>query len=334
MTAFAPGDPLPRQAFTDHRGRAVDLADAAHAGHPLVIAWTGPGRAGAAAQALAAARAALDGLEALGFVACAGAPAAWAGEVPLLVPRPGLFDALPEGLVLIDRLGNGLALLDAEALPAALAVLAADEARRPPALIAVQAPVLLLERVLDDDLCRRLMDYWAARPKLENQVASAKAANPAHADAKKRRSDVPVEDRALIEALFGAFGRRVVPAVHKAFRVAIQSAEVFRIGCYSAERQGAFARHRDNTTPYTAHRSFAVSVNLNGGYDGGALAFPEYGRMLYAPPPGGAIVFSCALLHEALPVTAGRRFGLFTFLNDRAGAAQESRLRASLEKRA
>jgi len=32
-------------------------------------------------------------------------------------------------------------------------------------------------------------------------------------------------------------------------------------------------------------------------------------------------VFSCSLLHEALLVTSGRRFGLFGFFYDDAGAA-------------
>ena len=47
-----------------------------------------------------------------------------------------------------------------------------------------------------------------------------------------------------------------------------------------------------------------MTLNLNtGGYEGGALWFPEFGRQLYAPEAGGAVVFSCSLLHEALPVT-------------------------------
>lgn len=55
-------------------------------------------------------------------------------------------------------------------------------------------------------------------------------------------------------------------------------------------------------------------------YQGGELRFPEYSRALYAPETGGAVVFSCALLHEALPVTQGRRFGAFTFAYEETGA--------------
>ena len=53
-----------------------------------------------------------------------------------------------------------------------------------------------------------------------------------------------------------------------------------------------------------------------GEYEGGDLRFPEYGIDLYRPPTGGAIVFSCSLLHEVLPVTKGRRFVFLTFLKD------------------
>ena len=33
------------------------------------------------------------------------------------------------------------------------------------------------------------------------------------------------------------------------------------------------------------------------------------------------MVFSCSLLHEALPVTQGRRFGAFTFAYEESGAS-------------
>ena len=59
------------------------------------------------------------------------------------------------------------------------------------------------------------------------------------------------------------------------------------------------------------------------------MRFAEYGRQLYAPGIGGAVIFSCSLLHEALPVTSGRRFALFSFLCDEAGAAAERKLIAA-----
>jgi predicted 2-oxoglutarate/Fe(II)-dependent dioxygenase YbiX len=64
-----------------------------------------------------------------------------------------------------------------------------------------------------------------------------------------------------------------------------------------------------------------VTINLNAGdYEGGDLVFPEYGARTYCAPTGGAIVFSCSLLHQAMPVTKGRRFAFLPFLYDDAGA--------------
>ena len=40
----------------------------------------------------------------------------------------------------------------------------------------------------------------------------------------------------------------------------------------------------------------------------------------YRPPSGGAVVFSCSLLHEATPVTAGTRYCVLPFLYDEAAA--------------
>lgn len=70
-----------------------------------------------------------------------------------------------------------------------------------------------------------------------------------------------------------------------------------------------------------------MSLNLStGAYGGGQIRFPEFGRELYEADAGGAVVFSCNLLHEALPVTSGRRFALFTFFADAAGAAREQEM--------
>ena len=72
----------------------------------------------------------------------------------------------------------------------------------------------------------------------------------------------------------------------------------------------------------SAHRRFAVTLNLNvEDYDGGELRFPEFGARRYKRPTGDAVVFSCSLLHEALPVTRGERFAFLPFLYDETAAA-------------
>ena len=107
---------------------------------------------------------------------------------------------------------------------------------------------------------------------------------------------------------------RLVPDIHKAFQFLATRMERYIVACYDGSEGGHFSAHRDNTTKGTAHRRFAVSLNLNTGQDqGGDSWFPEFGRLLYRPPLGGAVVFSCSLLHEATPVTPTRADALRSF---------------------
>ena len=75
-----------------------------------------------------------------------------------------------------------------------------------------------------------------------------------------------------------------------------------------------------SSTAEPAHRRFAVSVNLNSDFEGGEVSFPEYGPQGFKPPAGGAVVFSCSLLHAVSKVTSGRRFAFLPFLYDDAAA--------------
>lgn len=179
------------------------------------------------------------------------------------------------------------------------------------------APVLLLERVADAQLCQKLIDYWQARDKIVNSI-DATGGNVVRADI-KRRQDVQVDDPALLGQLRDTLMNRVAPMILRAFHTTINVFEAPLIGCYDEASGGWFRRHRDNTTPMTANRQFAISLNLNDGseYEGGEVRFPEFGRELYRPVAGGALVFSCSLLHEVVPITRGRRIGLFTFMSTR-----------------
>jgi predicted 2-oxoglutarate/Fe(II)-dependent dioxygenase YbiX len=137
----------------------------------------------------------------------------------------------------------------------------------------------------------------------------------------KRRSDWTIEDESLRETLRRRVLRRIVPEIRRAFQFEVTRMERYIVACYDAAVGGYFQPHRDNTTKGTAHRRFAVTVNLNTeAYEGGALMFPEYGRAAYRPPAGGAAVFSCGLLHQALPVTRGKRYAFLPFLYDDAAA--------------
>ena len=64
-------------------------------------------------------------------------------------------------------------------------------------------------------------------------------------------------------------------------------------------------------------------------FEGGELAFPEYGEAVYRPDPGGAVVFSASLMHEARPIARGQRYVLLAFLFGSAapaGAPLESQI--------
>jgi predicted 2-oxoglutarate/Fe(II)-dependent dioxygenase YbiX len=121
-------------------------------------------------------------------------------------------------------------------------------------------------------------------------------------------------DPELLRSLSAIIGRAVMPEIRKAFAFHATRFEGFKIACYAATTGGFFRRHRDNLTPETAHRAFALTLNLNDGYQGGQLRFPEYGNQLYRPEAGGALIFSCSHLHEVVDMTEGRRFVLLSFL--------------------
>jgi predicted 2-oxoglutarate/Fe(II)-dependent dioxygenase YbiX len=135
----------------------------------------------------------------------------------------------------------------------------------------------------------------------------------------KRRGDCMMEDAELQRECMTAIRRRLVPEVYKAFQFKATYIERSLVSCYDARERGHFQAHRDNTTLATSHRRFAVSLFLNSGeYEGGQLRFAEYGNALFSAPTGGAVVFSCSLLHEATPVTRGRRYMFLPFLYDDA----------------
>ena len=190
--------------------------------------------------------------------------------------------------------------------------------RGPAEEVLAQAPVLLLPRALDAAYRDRLIRLWESAGGIDTGVG--RSSGEALDDSYKRRRDHIVRDPELLQELSSVVGRRVLPEVQKAFAFRATRFEGFKIACYDASTGGFFRPHRDNLTPSTAHRVFALTLNLNDGYDGGQLRFPEYGNQLYRPEPGAALVFSCAHLHEVLDVTTGRRFVLLSFLYGESAA--------------
>jgi predicted 2-oxoglutarate/Fe(II)-dependent dioxygenase YbiX len=186
-------------------------------------------------------------------------------------------------------------------------------------LAAVQAPILVVPHVFEPPLCQVLINYYEQRGGQESgfmREVGGKTALIYDYDHKRRR-DEEIVDEALRKKCMFRIHDRLVPEIHKAFQFRASHIERYIVACYEAETGGHFRAHRDNTTRGTAHRRFAVSLNLNTGqYEGGYVRFPEFGRRLYTAPAGGAVVFSCSLLHEVTRVTSGRRYAFLPFLYD------------------
>lgn len=187
----------------------------------------------------------------------------------------------------------------------------------------LHAPVLILPRVFEPDFCRELIDLYQRHGGRESGFMrdvdgkTTTVRDPGF----KRRADYDIDDEAVRRAARERVLRRVVPPIEQAYQFRATRMERYIVACYDAEHGGHFRPHRDNTTRGTAHRRFAVTINLNAEqYRGGELRFPEFGPRSYRAPTGGAVVFSCSLLHEVLPVTAGRRFAFLPFLYDETAA--------------
>jgi len=187
----------------------------------------------------------------------------------------------------------------------------------------LHAPVLYLPNIFEPDFCDQLIERFEAdggQPSGFMRDVDGRTMLITDASHKVRR-DLILTDPAIIARTKSLVQRRIVPEIRKVHQFIVTRMERQIVSCYSAEEGGHFRPHRDNTTKGTAHRRFAVSINLNEDYDGGDLSFPEYGSERMRPPRGGAVVFSCSLLHAVDPVTRGRRYAFLPFLYDDAAAA-------------
>ena len=184
------------------------------------------------------------------------------------------------------------------------------------------APVLVVPNVLSPETCAELIGGYEAdggEPSGFMRDVDGKTVVVVD-DRHKQRRDWMIGDEQLRARLAAQVRRHLTIPVQRAFQFMPTRIERYIVACYDAGA-GHFRPHRDNTTKGTAHRKFAVTLNLNAGdYDGGDLRFPEFGTRTYRAPTGGAIVFSCSLLHEATPVTRGKRFAFLPFLYDEEGA--------------
>lgn len=188
------------------------------------------------------------------------------------------------------------------------------------------APVLHVSNVFSSELCNALIEQYNSGETFESGFMQDKDGKTVLVtDSRhKRRQDYLLNDPNLIRQIQGRIRKSIVPEVLKVYQFRATRMERYIVGGYSEADQGHFRAHRDNTTRGTAHRRFAVSINLNADYEGGELCFPEYSTQTFKPEPGAAIVFSCSLLHAVTPVTHGKRYVFLPFLYDEEAARQRT----------
>ncbi len=231
------------------------------------------------------------------------------------------FDGAQDKVAIIDRGGRVVATPSVEGVGAVEAALQAIAAL-PRATLRDEpspAPVLTIPRMFSTSFCRELIAHFEASAHQFGGMASIDAQGRAvHKidQSKKHRFDLVLGARdRYLNPVMAALATRCLPEIRKAFQVDVKHTDRVLIARYD-DAGGFFKRHRDNAAANVAFRQFALSINLNDDYDGGQLEFPEYNSYRYRPTAGEGVVFSCSLLHEAKPVTRGRRYVLLTFLHD------------------
>jgi peroxiredoxin/predicted 2-oxoglutarate/Fe(II)-dependent dioxygenase YbiX len=194
----------------------------------------------------------------------------------------------------------------------------------------IPAPVLILPNVFEPAFCRHLIDLYKADGGEESGVMRNNAGVLDRA--MKSRRDYILTDADLIHKAQARIVRRVLPEIRRVFFMNITRMERYLVGCYAAEDGGHFTPHRDNTQPVTAHRRFALSINLNDDFEGGEVRFPEYSPRGYKARPGWAVVFPCNALHAVSRITNGSRYAFLPFVYDDEGAKIREAYLRSLQK--
>ena len=199
--------------------------------------------------------------------------------------------------------------------------------------VPVHAPVLIAPRILSPELCKALIAYYDRDGGTASGVMREIDGKTVPVlDDYKRRRDADITDMDLVRDIHISMRHRLLPQIKKVFQFQVTRIERNIVACYDAADGGYFMAHRDDTTKGTAHRKFACSINLNAeDFEGGDLRFPEFGQQTYRPPTGGAVIFSCSLLHEATSVTRGTRYAYLPFFYDEKAAEIRAQNAGSLE---
>lgn len=181
------------------------------------------------------------------------------------------------------------------------------------------APVLQIPDVFEAGFCAELIRHFesdCAGGDLSRVLVLEGGGQTLQVDPSiKQRRESPPRDAGLEARMHERLMRRALPEIARVFNFPVHRRDPFKLLAYP-DGAGYFRAHRDNETPDVEYRRFGLSVNLNHGeYVGGEFRFPEFGPHRYSPMTGGALVFSCSLLHEVLPVQRGVRYAMTTFLS-------------------
>lgn len=117
------------------------------------------------------------------------------------------------------------------------------------------APVLIVPRILEPEMCRRLIDLYEANGgedsgfmREENGITVARIDHN-----HKRRSDFHIEENELREQLSARLRRFLIPQIKRALQWEATRIERWLVACYDSDPKdggggGHFRAHRDNTT--------------------------------------------------------------------------------------
>ncbi|MDQ8050996.1 2OG-Fe(II) oxygenase [Luteibacter sp.] len=308
--AAASGQWLPGDRLPDVRLRSADggsrTLHAEFAGAPL---WLATPVDEADARALPPPPPGVVALV-VGEVAPVAAPAPW---LPVSAD-PRWCAGLGHGL--LWQVDPNLRLQGSHTLP----IVAALAPPAPPAEspIGLIAPVLQVPGVFEPALCAALIrhleiDCGGGDVSAVMVVEDGQQRLQVDPSIKQRREVIP-RDPELDARMHERLMRRALPEIARVFNFEVKRRDPFKLLAYPQDA-GYFRAHRDNETPDVAHRRFALSVNLNhGDYEGGEFRYPEFGLQRFSPATGTALVFSCSMLHEVLPVVRGTRYAMTTFL--------------------
>lgn len=324
---MAAGDPAAPFILPDRAGTQWSPLDNDIAGKPLLLLFQAGGT-DAFARAVAPFAAAKDEFDRLGcnvFVLTRG-DAPETGTIPVLTDATGetfRAYAIPGSLggmvaVLVSP-NTKIAYISDGGAPDVLRVLA--EIRRicdarSTATLGAHPPVLVVPMALSGDDCAFLIRLWHTLNERHGRSGHSEV-DPACVTFLREYGRVQqyhIEDKHLLESLDAKLARRIMPEIVKAFDSQATQREGLVISRYDSGEGGMLRPHRDCASAETAHRRFTLTVALNEDFVGGELKFREYGDQIYRLPIGTAALFTCALMHEVLPVTSGSRFALVTHL--------------------